>query len=77
MHPPVFVSQVSLAVLATCSEVHVREVAGVAVGVCCSRDASGVVRGRLDIEVAAKASSLDELLADPEKPAEDGEVDED
>ena len=42
-----------------------------------SRDASGVMRGRLEIEVAATVPSLDELLAELEKPADEGEDDED
>jgi hypothetical protein len=42
-----------------------------------SRDASGVMRGRLDIEVDATVPSLDELLAEIEKPADEGEDDED
>jgi hypothetical protein len=42
-----------------------------------SRDASGVMRGRIDIEVAATVPSLDELLAELERPADAGEDDED
>jgi hypothetical protein len=42
-----------------------------------SRDASGVLRGRLDIEVAGKVPSLDELLAEIENPSEVVEDDED
>ena len=42
-----------------------------------SRDASGVIRGHLDIEVAATVQSLDELLAEPEEPADEDEDDED
>ena len=35
------------------------------------------MRGRLDIEVDATVPSLDELLAEIEKPADEGEDDED
>jgi len=42
-----------------------------------SRDASGVMRGRIDIEVAATVPSLDGLLAELERPADAGEDDED
>jgi hypothetical protein len=42
-----------------------------------SRDASGVMRGRIDIEVAATVPSHDELLAELEKAADEGEDDED
>jgi hypothetical protein len=42
-----------------------------------SRDASGVTHGRLDIEVAATVPNLDELLAELERPADEGEDGED
>lgn len=42
-----------------------------------SRDASGVMHGRLDIEVAATVPSLDELLKQLERPAAEGEDGED
>lgn len=42
-----------------------------------SRDASGVMRGRLDIEVAETVTSFDELLAELEKPADADEEDQD
>ncbi|MEX1172638.1 MAG: hypothetical protein WEG56_08495 [Chloroflexota bacterium] len=38
-----------------------------------SRDTSSVMRGRLDIKIAATVPSLDELLAELEKPADEDE----